>query len=427
MKVICYICAMAFAGAAFAQDNMVEGRPMTSAEMGIMQDTPPNRTIDISAWDKGPDNRWAFQHISEFLHVANISRGSGPAAPLALALQDLSDLQFDGLDGQPMTVADMLVRTYTDGFLVMQDGDIVFEKYFNGMTPNTRHLLMSVSKSVTGTLAGILVNDGRLNPTALVTDYIPEMESAPGFGDATVRQVLDMTTAIVFSEDYADPDAEVVAHEATTAWRGENVPMAQEGVYAFATTIAKDASRPHGQQFHYASINTDVLGWLIERASGQRFADYMSAAIWSQLGADHDGQITVDYKGAAAANGGFVLTLRDLARFSQMVLDDGFYNGRQIVPSGWIDDIRFNGNNAAWQPTSYSSIWPDGFYRNQWYVTKDDHGSFFAVGVNGQHIWINPTTRTAIVKFSSLPVSADKENIALGWAAMDAIARSFEK
>ncbi|CUH42034.1 hypothetical protein [Ruegeria atlantica] len=111
MKVICYICAMAFAGAAFAQDNMVEGRPMTSAEMGIMQDTPPNRTIDISAWDKGPDNRWAFQHISEFLHVANISRGSGPAAPLALALQDLSDLQFDGLDGQPMTVADMLVRT----------------------------------------------------------------------------------------------------------------------------------------------------------------------------------------------------------------------------------------------------------------------------------------------------------------------------
>lgn len=109
-----------------------------------------------------------------------------------------------------------------------------------------------------------------------------------------------------------------------------------------------------------------------------------------------------------------------------MVLDDGYYNNQQIVPSGWVDDIRFNGDNDAWKPTSYHKIWPNGFYRNQWYVTGDDHGTFFAVGVNGQHIWINPTTRVVVVKFSSLPLSADKENITLGWAAMDAISRSFE-
>ena len=120
-----------------------------------------------------------------------------------------------------------------------------------------------------------------------------------------------------------------------------------------------------------------------------------------------------------------MITPRDLARFSQMVLDDGYYNGQQIVSSGWIDDIRFNGKNSAWKPTHYSEIWPNGFYRNQWYVTRDDHGSFFAVGVNGQHIWINPTTRVAMVKYSSLPISADKENIKLGWAGMDAIARWF--
>jgi CubicO group peptidase (beta-lactamase class C family) len=413
--------------AIFADENMVDGRPMTAAEMGIMQGIPPSRTIDISAWDKGPDNRWAFQHISEFLHVANVSRGSGPAAPLGLALQDLSGLQFESLEGQQMTVADMLVQTYTDGFIVLQNGDVVLEKYFNGMTPNTRHLLMSVSKSVTGTLAGILVNDGRLDPTAPISEYLPEMVASTGYKDTTVRQVLDMTTSIVFSEDYADPNSEVVAHEASSAWRGADAPGAAEGIYAFAQTIQKDPSRPHGQQFHYASINTDVLGWLIERASGQRFSDFMSDRIWSKLGADHDGHMTVDYKGASAAAGGFVFTLRDLARFGQMVLDDGYYNGQQIVPSGWVDDIRFNGDNSAWKPTSYSKIWPDGFYRNQWYVTKDDHGSFFAVGVNGQHIWINPTTRTVIVKFSSLPVSADKENIMLGWAAMDAISRSFSE
>jgi CubicO group peptidase (beta-lactamase class C family) len=186
---------------------------------------------------------------------------------------------------------------------------------------------------VTGALAGILVNDARLKPDAWVSDYIPELMDAPGFGGATVRQILDMTVAIVFSENYADPNAEVVAHEAATGWRGADAPMARDGVYAFARTIKKDDSRPHGTVFHYASINTDVLGWLIERASGQRFADFMSDAIWSRLGADHDGHISVDYRGSAVANGGFVLTLRDLARFSQMVLDDGSFNGRQIVKS----------------------------------------------------------------------------------------------
>ena len=403
---------------------IAEDRPQTAAEMGIMQGSPPKRLIDMSKWDKGPDNLWAFQHISEIIPTGNISRGSGPVARLEHAPQDLSGLGFKTPDGKQMTVRKMLETTYTDGFIVLHEGRVVFEKYYNGMTPQTRHLLMSVSKSVTGTSAGILVNDGRLNPTAKVVDYVPELKNSPGFAEATVREVLDMTTSIVFSEDYADPKAEVVSHEVATAWRGPKSKLAQEGLYAFSQTIKKD-KRAHGEKFHYASINTDVLGWLIERASKQRFIEIMRDAIWSKLGAEHDAQISVDYKGSAVANGGFVITLRDLARFSQMVLDDGRYNDRQIVPSGWIDDIRFNGKNSAWKPTSYSKIWPDGFYRNQWYVTKDDHGSFFAVGVNGQHIWINPKTRVVMVKYSSLPISADKDNIVLGWVGMDAIARSF--
>ena len=131
----------------------------------------------------------------------------------------------------------------------------------------------------------------------------------------------------------------------------------------------------------------------------------------------------VDYFGSAVANGGYCVTLRDLARFAQMMLDDGAYDGRQIVSSEWVNDIRFNGKNSAWKPTKYAEIWPDGFYRNQWYVTKDDHGSFFAIGVNGQHIWINPTKRVVIIKFSSFPVSADAESGILATSGMNAIAR----
>ena len=166
-----------------------------------------------------------------------------------------------------------------------------------------------------------------------------------------------------------------------------------------------------------------LRSWLIERASGQRYIDFMRDTIWSKLGAEHDAQISVDYRGTAVANGGYCITLRDLARFSQMVLDDGFYNGQQIIQSGWIDDIRFNGNNSAWKPTKYGKSWPDGFYRNQWYVTKDDQESFFAIGVNGQHIWINPTSRVVIVKYSSFPISADIESGVMAINGMDAIAR----
>ena len=214
-------------------------------------------------------------------------------------------------------------------------------------------------------------------------------------------------------------------HEQATAWRGRT-PVAENGVFAYAQTIKKD-KRKHGELFHYASINTDVLGWLIERASGQRFVDFMSQQVWSKLGAEHDAQISVDYRGSPVANGGFVITLRDLARFAQMVLDNGNYNSQQIVPSGWIEDTRFKGKNSAWKPTKYGETWPDGFYRNQWYVTKDGQGSYFAVGVNGQHIWINPTTRVVIVKFSSLPISADLESAATAISAMDAIARELGK
>lgn len=397
--------------------------PKTAAELGIMQGSPPTRLIDMSRWDKGPDCRWAFQHISEIIPTANISRGSGASTELPRATRDLSGLVFETADGKQATVKQMLAATYTDGFIVLQDGQVVCEKYYNGMKPDTRHLLMSVSKSVTGTLGGILVMDGRLNPDAKVVQYIPELKNSPGFADATVREVLDMTTSIVFSEDYDDPDAEVAFHEQATAWRGRTA-IAEKGLFAFAQTIKKD-KRDHGELFHYASINTDVLGWLIERASGQRFIEFMGESLWSKLGAEHDAQISVDYLGSPVANGGFCITLRDLARFGQMVLDDGYYNGQQIVPSGWIDDCRLSGKNSAWRPTKYGEVWPDGFYRNQWYVTRDDQGSFFAIGVNGQHIWINPTNRVVIVKFSSYPVSAHVESAVLAVSGMDAIARKL--
>lgn len=399
--------------------------PKTADEMGLMQGSPPEKIIDISQWDKGPYNRWAFQHMGEIVPTAIISRGMGAPTILRSApIDSIAKLTFKTKDGKQLTVEENLQANYTDSFIVLKNGELVFEKYYNGMTPETRHLLMSVSKSLTGAIIGNLVEDGKLDPSKKVIEYIPELKSSSGFKDVTVQQVLDMTTALRFSEDYADPKAEVVKHEEATGWRGRT-EVANLGLFAFAQETKK-VERAHGEVFHYASINTDILGWLIERVSGKRFVDYTSETVWIKLGAERDAQLSVDFLGSPVANGGFVITTRDLARFGQMILENGKYNEQQVIPSKWVEDIRENGQNSAWQPTKYSKIWPDGFYRNQWYVTKDDQGSFFGVGVNGQHLWINPATNVVIVKFSSYPVSADVERGMKDWAMMDAIARSLK-
>jgi CubicO group peptidase (beta-lactamase class C family) len=379
--------------------------------------------IDIGRWDKGPDNRWAFQHISEIIPVAIISRGQGKPAAITGTPRELSDLTFMDHKDDEMTIREMLDLTYTDGFIVLHEGATIFEKYYNGMVPETLHLLMSVSKSVTGSMVGQLVMDGRLDPNAMVTQYIPDLENSSGYAEATVRHVLDMTLSLVFNEDYDDPEAEVTSHEEAMAWRGRT-PLAEKGVYAFAQTIRKDR-REHGELFQYASINADVLGWLIERVTGQRYIDFMSESLWSKLGAACDAHISVDYFGSAVVNGGLCMTLRDMARFGQMMLDNGSYHGHQIVPSEWIEDIRFRGDNSAWRPTEFAEIWPKGFYRNQWWVTNDDQGSYLAQGVNGQYLWINPTTRVVIAKFSSHPKSVDLESSLDTLAGMNAIAKSL--
>jgi len=395
---------------------------VTDTQPELMVGFPAERIVDIARWDKGPDNRWAFQHVSEIVPTANVSGGDGSPFVWQESTANVGGLSVEINDEDSLSVESILLSTYTDGFLVTKNGRVAFEGYFNGMDRHTRHLLMSVSKSVVGTLAGVAVDRGLLDPAAAVVSYIPELEDSPGFADATVRNVLDMTTAIIFSEDYDDPESEVVAHEMACAWRGRS-SIADQGVYEFARSTRR-ADREHGELFHYASINTDVLGWLIERSTAQRLSDFASESIWAHIGVEHDGQLGVDYRGSPVANGGFCFTLRDLSRFGEMMLNRGRINDSQIVSTEWINNTLNQGSNTAWLPTLYGPLWPNGRYRNQWYVTGDDHGSYFAIGVNGQHLWINPTTQVVITKFSSHPASVDKDAMLLTIEAMNTIARS---
>lgn len=381
-------------------------RPPTAAELGLMAGFPPpeDKLVTAANFQDAPFNRWGFLHISQVLPTAPISRGEGPVALLPRAEQDLGGIRFAGASG-PTTVAEMLAYTYTDGFLVLRDGVIVTEHYANGMQPETRHLLMSVSKSITGTLAGVLVGRGRLDPAATVPTYVPELAQG-AYAEATVQQLLDMAASVVFNEDYADPASEIQRQDRATGWR-----TARDGDilgnYRFIPTLRQAGE--HGRAFQYCSPDTDVLGWIMEKITGTPFSDLLSAEIWSKLGAEHDAYITVDRDGASLPDGGICATLRDLGRFGQMILQEGQYNRQRIVPAAWIDQTRREGDNRQWQHAEWwAAQYPRGSYHNQFWHTGDEHGRFFGWGIHGQHLWIDPVAGMVIVKFSTGPNAVDR-------------------
>ena len=237
--------------------------------------------------------------------------------------------------GQELTIADLLAQTCTDGFLVLHRGRIVTEQYFNGMAPDTPHLLMSVSKSVTSAVAGVLAGRGQLDVSAPVTAIVPEL-AGTSFDGATVQHLLDMRAGTAFNEEYADLEADVRTYERVYLWRPPDGRPVPEDAIAYFATLRNDG--PHGGPFRYRSILTDVLAWVIERAAGARLHELIAAELWQPMGAEFDAEITVDAHGNPMADGGICVTLRDAARFGQLYLRRGQREGQEVVPAWWVDD-----------------------------------------------------------------------------------------
>ena len=381
----------------------------TAEEMGFLQtsDVEPKNRVHLGNWTEGAPVRWSFQNACQLVPSAEIYRGSSkPSVLKEAAPAEINDIEFSTYDGDDITIEQMLAQTYTDGFLVMHQGKVVNEQYFNGLQPHSKHLMQSVTKSFVGTLACILMEQKRLNPDKLVEDYVPELGHS-GYGDATVRQVLDMTTSILYQENYGVV-SELTMHEASAGWRPrtgqlEGLPESQA---LFLQSLRKEPGRKHGERFAYISCNTDVLGWIMERATGERLPQLFSDLIWSHLGAEENAYMLVDSWGLSAASGGLNASLRDLGRFGQMMLQGGNYNGHQFLSETTIKDIRTNGSRNLWKRGEGSGIgylMPKGSYRNQWWVTDFESKAFYAIGIHGQHIYIAPDAEVAIVKVSSQP------------------------
>ena len=386
--------------------------------------SPQGTGITLANWRVAPWNCYAFHHVAELLPVARIAHDPARVSAWSQAPRNLGDVAFTASDGAAWTVARLLPHTSTDGFLVLHKGRLAFEWYGNGLTSTDPHIVFSVSKSITGILAGILAERGQLDPEAPVTRYIPEAAGSV-YGDCTVRHVLDMNVGISFVENYLDTTGDFARYRAATGWNPVADPALAGDLHGFLVTLGRDENA-HGAKFHYVSPNSDLLGWILERAGGAPYARLLSDLIWRKLGTEADAHVTVDRLGAARAAGGICVTLRDLARFGEMVRNFGRAGGEQIVPRWWIEDILNNGDRRAWlaQPTAAKFL-PNGRYRSQWYMIGNASGAYCAIGIHGQWIYIDPAAEMVIAKLSSQPLPLEDATDHLLLAAFGAIAQSL--
>ena len=396
------------------------------ARMGWMIGSPPPADriprFDDGSFFQFPALRWSVAHMRQFMPTVNVSRGLGASIPILTNFnRDIDKVKFVPLgETKAMTWEESLEKVYADGVIVMHHGKIVYEKYFGSLTIDGQHAAMSVTKSFTGTLGIILTKEGLIDTEKTVSYYVPELKNS-AFGDATVRQVMDMTTALQFSEDYADPNAEIWKFSAA----GNPLPKPKDydgprTYYEYLPTVKKKGI--HGDAFGYKTVNSDVLGWIIARVTGKSVPEVLSERIWKKIGAEQDGYFSVDAIGTPFAGGGFNLGLRDMARFGQLILNDGKVGQEQIIPKAAIDDIRKGGDKKAFEKAGYSLLkgWS---YRNMWWITNNDHGAFCARGVHGQVIYVDPKADMVIVRFASNPVAGNTANDPYSLPAYDAVAK----
>jgi len=356
--------------------------------------------VTLSNWRTAPFSRWAFHHVREIVPSADIANDPANVTTLREAPQALELDEF-------------LEATDTDAFVVLHRGRLAFERYANGMSAGTPHILMSVTKSMLGLLAGVLAARGLLDPERPVLDILPEL-AGTGYKGASFRHLLDMRTGIAFDEDYLATSGPIVEYRKSTGWNPLQPGDAASDLRAFFQAL-KDADGPHGGRFHYVSPNSDLLGWVIERATGRRYADLMSEHIWRPMGAERSAYITVDRLGAPRCAGGMCVTARDLARVGQLIVNGGRRDKAQVLPAAWIEDIASNGDAGAWAAGSFAEYFPGlpMHYRSKWYALNRKPQLLFGWGIHGQNLFVDRERQVVIAKFSSQALPVDVKRMTL--------------
>jgi CubicO group peptidase (beta-lactamase class C family) len=346
-------------------------------------------------------NSLTFHNMDQLFTTRVVGR-SGPVWQLPRVDHAL-DFTYT-FEGKTYTPEQFVQRTYTNALLIMKDGHIVYETYRNNTSEATRFIAFSMTKSITSLLIGIALGEHRIESVDdPITKYLPEL-AAGGYNRVTIRQILQMRSGVDYEEryDFGNPGIAALNHEHSLV---ENITRFAD---AARTIKRKD---PPGAVWQYKTLDTAVLGWLLERVSGgSTVAAYTAQRLWEPMGAEANGFYIMDGAPGAGrefSGAGFNATLRDFARIGQMVLNGGQANGHQIVSAQWLTE--------STRPTGGTG--PG--YGYQWWMGQRP-GSFQALGLQGQYIYVDPTSRTVIVKLSYFPpgdMTADNETAAFLTAA----------
>jgi len=392
--------------------------------MPLMTGFPPplESQVTLANWRTAPFSRWAFQHVREIIPSADIPDAPERIWVLPSAPADLSTFSF-AHDGARRDFAAFLAATDTDAIVVLHRGAVVAERYAHGMVRETPHILMSVSKSLLGIAAGILADKGILDPDEPVTRLIPEITNT-AYAGATIRNLLDMRVGIHFDEDYLATSGPIVEYRKSSNWNPPDPGDAPSDLRSFFARLTR-TDGPHEGRFHYVSPNTDLLGWVIERAAGRRYADFLSALLWRPMGAENSAYITVDRLGAPRCAGGVCATVMDLARVGQLIVQGGRRDGIRIIPEAWLDDVVARGSPDAWNSGDFANLFA-GFpmhYRSKWYVVRGRRPLVFGFGIFGQYLFVDRANELVIAKASSQAMPIDEKLMSLTMHGIAALRR----
>ncbi len=369
----------------------------------LMQGFPPapDKVVRLANILKYPNARWALHHLRELGPTASIWRGAGPAGELLAQPRELEALPFLDDKGGKTTLAAWQKATYTDGLLVLHKGRVVYERHYVGNQPHVPHVLWSMSKSLTGLLATELIQEGLIDPAATVTRYLPELAGS-AWADATVQQTLDMTTGVKYAEDFANPASGIFQYliAAGLVPAPAGYPGAKT-LLDYLPTVQKEGE--HGKGFNYKTVDTEVIGWILQRVTGKSFATLMSERIWAPIGAEQDAYVFADPNGTQSTSVGVSATLRDLGRLGETLRNNGRFNGKQVVSAATVAELRKGADPEKFKAAG-QTMRAGYSYHNHWWLPHDADGTYEAKGLMGQHIHINPAAQLVVVKLSSHPV-----------------------
>ena len=310
-----------------------------------------------------------FSHMDGAFLYAPVSRGDGLT----------SELPYGPETELPETVDNWIAARDVTSLVVLKDGAIVYENYFQGTGPEDRRISWSVAKSYLSALVGILLDEGKIaSLDDQVTKYAPTLIGS-AYDGASLRNVLHMASGVTFDEDYLDYDSDINRMGRVVALGGR--------LDDFTAELTDTFTQP-GSQWQYVSIDTHVIGMVVRGATGRGIPELLSEKIIAPLGLEYAPYYIVDGSGTAFVLGGLNMTTRDYARFGQMYAQGGQWNGKQVVPEEWVQ--------ASTSPTAPTADGQIGYGYQWWIPVGAADGEYMARGIYGQYIYVD-TARDVVI------------------------------